>query len=84
MKIRDIECLVTAVNMKTKKDGGAYMLISVLDSSSGQVFNIVHKDIEDFSKIQPMKKYKLTMDLVPSKYGLNLSITNIGVECGEF
>lgn len=79
MKIRT-DVLVTKVELKQKKgdNGGAYLIVDVLDLNSGDLFNILHKNIEDMSKFQVMNKMDLTLNLTSSKYGLNLAIDKIG------
>lgn len=79
MKIKG-EFLITKVDLKQKKgeNAGAYLLIDVLDLGSGDLYNILHKNIEDMQKFQAMSKMDLTLNLTSSKYGLNLSIDKIG------
>lgn len=71
------------LKLKKNQKGEAYLMITILDSDTGQVFNIVHKEVEDMAKLTAMSKYLLTINVIPSKYGINLKIENIGDKTGE-
>lgn len=83
MKIKS-EFLITKVDIKKKKDTNEkYLMVSMLDLNSGDVFDIIHKDIEDMRNLNPMTKMNIELNLSSSKYGLALSINNIGEVTGN-
>lgn len=82
MKIKG-EFLVTKVELKKSKDDKAYMMVSLLDLNGGDLFEVLHKDIEDMQKLQTMNKQEITLNLVSSKYGLKLDIVKIGEITGS-
>lgn len=82
MKI-NTDVLVTKIEAKKRKDTTEqYLMISFLDINSGDVFDVIEKDIEMLVKIQPMTKYNMDLQLSSSKYGLKLSIINLNKELG--
>ncbi|MDK0934374.1 hypothetical protein P5F48_14510 [Clostridium perfringens] len=75
--------LCTKVDVKEKKDTKEqYLMISLLDLNSGDVFDILEKDLEVIKSIIPMNKYKVDLKLSSSKYGLSLTIEHIGENLG--
>lgn len=83
MKIKS-EFLITKVDIKKKKDTNEnYLMVSMLDLNSGDVFDIIHKNIEDMRNLTPMTKMNIELNLSSSKYGLALSINNIGEITGN-
>lgn len=83
MKIKS-EFLITKVDIKKKKDTNEnYLMVSMLDLNSGDVFDIIHKNIEDMRNLTPMTKMNIELNLSSSKYGLALSINNIGEVTGN-
>ena len=83
MKIKG-EFLITKVDVKKKKDTNEqYLMVSMLDLNSGDVFDIIHKNIEDMRNLTPMTKMDIELYLSSSKYGLALSINNIGEVTGN-
>lgn len=76
------DVLVTKVEVKTKKESTEkYIMVSFLDMLTGDVFNVLEKDIEVLSKIQPMKKRKdFIVNFSDSKYGIKLDILDYGKE----
>lgn len=83
MNLNNVEVLCTKIEAKTNKDGGSYILIDLLDISSGDSFNIMSKDITLMSKLKPMTKYNVDLNLSSSKYGLKLEINNVVEELGS-
>lgn len=57
-------------------------MISLLDLGSGDIFDILEKDLEVMKNIIPMTKYKVDLKLSSSKYGLSLAIESIGDSLG--
>lgn len=82
MKLKDIEMLCTKVDLRTNKEGGAYIIITLLSLKDGTSFEIMEKNIEYMQKLQPMNKYVLNLDLQSSKYGLRMALDSIGKELG--
>lgn len=83
MKLNNVEVLCTKIEAKTNKDGGNYLLIDLLDIGSGDSFNIMSKNIEFMSKLKAMTKYKVTLNLTSSRYGLRLDLEDIREEIGS-
>ena len=83
MIINNINALITKVDIKEKKDSKEkYLMISILDMSSGDVFEILEKDIDYLSKLKQMQKYTISMNLSSNKYGLKLELLEVGTELG--
>ena len=77
MRINNIDVLITKIDVKEKKDSKEkYLMISFLDMSTGDVFEVLEKDLEYLSKINQMQKYKVDLNL-SSKYGLKLELVEI-------
>ncbi|WP_195958860.1 hypothetical protein [Clostridium saudiense] len=83
MKLNNVEVLCTKIEAKTNKDGGNYLLIDLLDIASGDSFNIMSKNIEFMSKLKAMTKYKVTLNLTSSRYGLRLDLEEVGEDLGS-
>ncbi|WP_349407195.1 hypothetical protein [Clostridium perfringens] len=83
MLLKKLDMLCTKVELKEKKDSKEqYLMVSLLDLASGDVFDILEKDLEMLKNITPMTKYKIDLRLSSSKYGLSLAIENIGDNLG--
>ena len=84
MLLKKLDMLCTKLEVKEKKDTKEqYLMISLLDLNSGDVFDILEKDLEVMKTIIPMTKYKVDLKLISNKYGLNLAIDSIGESLGE-
>ena len=83
MNLNNIEVLCSKVEPKTNGKGEAYLIIDLLDISSGDSFNIMSKDITLMSKLKPMTKYKVTLNLTSSRYGLRLDLEEVGEDLGS-
>ncbi|EOU1571775.1 hypothetical protein HBF21_15720 [Clostridium perfringens] len=84
MLLKKLDMLCTKLEVKEKKDTKEqYLMISLLDLNSGDVFDILEKDLEVMKTIIPMTKYKVDLKLSSNKYGLNLAIDSIGESLGE-
>lgn len=78
MKINNIDVLITKIDIKEKKDSKEkYLMISFLDMATGDVFEVLEKDLDYLSKIKQMQKYKIDLELSSSKYGLKLEIAEV-------
>ena len=82
MKINGIDMLCTKMDIKENKEGNKYLMISLLDLLSGDTFDILSKEIELLSKLKPMTKVKVNLNLSSSKYGLKLEIADFLEELG--
>ena len=82
MKINKIDMLCTKIEVKENKEGNKYLMISLLDLLSGDTFDILSKEIELLSKLKPMTKVKVNLNLSSSKYGLKLEIADFLEEIG--
>ena len=83
MKLSNIDVLVTKVEVKENKEGKGYLIINLLDLSSGDNFQVVNKELELLGKLKSMTKFKIDFDLTSSKYGLKLDIDKIVEEKGN-
>lgn len=83
MKIKNLEVLCTKIEAKSNKEGQAYLLIDLLDISSGDNFNLMSKNIELMQKLKSMTKYIVTLNLTSSRYGLRLDIEEVGEDLGS-
>ena len=83
MKINKIDMLCTKIEVKENKEGNKYLMISLLDLLSGDTFDILSKEIELLSKLKPMTKVKVNLNLSSSKYGLKLEIADVLEELGN-
>lgn len=83
MLLKKLDMLCTKVELKEKKDSKEqYLMVSLLDLNSGDVFDVLEKDLEVMKNIIPMTKYKVDLKLSSSKYGLSLTIEHIGENLG--
>lgn len=82
MRINKIDMLCTKIDVKENKEGNKYLMISLLDLISGDTFDILSKEIELLSKLKPMTKVKVNLNLSSSKYGLKLEIADFLEELG--
>lgn len=83
MKLKNIDVLVTKVEVKENKDGKGYLIINLLDLSSGDNFQVINKELELLGKLKAMTKFKIDFDLTSTKYGLKLDIDKIVEEKGN-
>ena len=83
MKLKNLEVLCTKIEAKSNKEGQAYLLIDLLDISSGDNFNWMSKNIELMQKLKSMTKYIVTLNLTSSRYGLRLDLEEVGEELGS-
>lgn len=83
MKINKVDMLCTKVEVKENKEGNKYLMIGLLDLATGDNFDILSKDIELLSKLKPMTKVKVNLNLSSSKYGLKLEIAEVLEDLGN-
>ena len=83
MKLKNLEVLCTKIEAKSNKEGQAYLLIDLLDISSGDNFNLMSKNIELMQKLKSMTKYIVTLNLTSSRYWLRLDLEEVGEELGS-
>lgn len=77
MLLKNIEMMVTKVEIKEGKEKNKYLFLNLVDISSGDMFEIIHKNIEDMEKFKPFNKIKVSLNLTNSKYGLNLKLSDV-------
>ena len=82
MKLKNIDVLVTKVEVKENKEGKGYLIINLLDLSSGDNFQVINKELELLGKLKTMTKFKIDFDLTSTKYGLKLDIAKVISEEG--
>lgn len=84
MLINNIDVLVTKVEIREKKDSKEkYLIVGLLDMASGDIFEILEKDLEYLSKLKQMQKYNVDLNLLSSKYGLKLELVSVGDGLGH-
>lgn len=84
MKINNIDVLVTKIEIKEKKESKEkYLMINFLDLASGDLFEVLERDIEYIGKLRQMIKYNLDLKLTSTKYGLKLEIVDVKEEVGS-
>ena len=68
--------IVTKVELKTKKDtNDNYLLISFLDMVTGDVFEILEKNIEVMRTVNPMsKRENFEVNFINTKYGIKCEV----------
>ncbi|MGL4740167.1 MAG: hypothetical protein ACRC41_05090 [Sarcina sp.] len=81
MKVKT-DVIITKVEVKTKKDSTEqYIMVSFLDMLSGDVFDVLEKNIEVLSKVQAMtRRENFEVNFSNSKYGIKLDILDYGME----
>jgi hypothetical protein len=82
MIINKVEMLVTNSSMKKAQDNTTYCSVGVLSLDDGQKYDISVREPELYTRLHPMTKVVLNLDLANSKYGMKLSIKDI-VEVGS-
>ena len=77
--------LITKLEARTKRDSNeSYILISFLDMETGDVFDVIDKNIEVLKELQPMtKRENFIVNFSNSKYGIRLDIIDYGKQ-GNF
>lgn len=83
MKINNINVLVTKVDLKKNQKGEAYLIIDLLDLTSGDGFNIMSKDLDLMKAVNHMNKYEVDLVLTSSKFGLRLELDKIHDNLGK-
>lgn len=82
MIIKKVTMLVTNMAMKKMQDNTTeYCAVGLLSLDDGQKFDLSVREYEVYSKLSPMTKVILNLDLTNSKYGIKLSIKDI-IEVG--
>ncbi|MFR0018276.1 MAG: hypothetical protein ACLRVF_18395 [Clostridium paraputrificum] len=83
MKINNITVLVSNIEKKINNNTKEpYWSIGVLDLSDGTNFNLTVKEEDKANKLKMMNKYIMDFTLQDSKYGMKLSLDNVGKELG--
>lgn len=81
MFIKNVDLLVTNMAMKKMQDNTDYCAVGILSLDDGQKFDLSVREEEVYSKLKPMTKVKVHLDLTNSKYGMKLNIKQI-IEIG--
>lgn len=83
MLVKNIDMLCTKLEVKKSKEGNQYLMISLLDMLSGDLFDIVERDnLELLSKVTIMHKYNVNLKISSGRYGLNIKLDSINDSLG--
>ena len=75
------DILITKLDAKTGKNGDNYILVSVLDMESGDVFDLITKDLNALKELTPMtKRENFIINFKATKYGIKPEILDYGKE----
>ena len=77
MLIKNVNMLITKVEVKENKDRVQYIFLNLVDKSSGDMFEIVEKDLTLLGSLKPFTDIKVNLNLTNSKYGLMLKLDSI-------
>lgn len=77
MIIKNLSMMCIKVEPKQNKEGKDYLMITLADTGTGDIFEILEKDMTMLSRVKMFNQYKVNLNLKSSKYGLSLSIDNI-------
>ena len=77
MLIKNVTMLITKVEVKENKDRVQYIFLNLVDKSSGDMFEIVEKDLTLLGSLKPFTDIKVNLNLTSSKYGLMLKLDSI-------
>lgn len=84
MLVKNIDMLCTKLEVKKSKEGNQYLMISLLDMLSGDLFDIVERDnLELLSKLAIMNKYNVNLKISSGKYGLNIKLDGVNDNLGS-
>lgn len=68
--------MILKIDPKTNKDNQDYLTISFADTTDGNSYNVISKDMR-YTNLKPFTQYKGTFTLHSTKYGLVLQVENI-------
>lgn len=77
MLLKNIDMMVTKVELKEGKEKNQYLMINLVDIESGDMFEIIHRDIEAIEELTPFTKVRVNLNLTSGKYGLSLKLQEI-------
>ncbi len=77
MLLKNIDMMVTKVELKEGKEKNQYLMINLVDIESGDMFEIIHRDIEAIKELTPFTKVRVNLNLTSGKYGLSLKLHDI-------
>lgn len=77
MLIKNVNMLITKVEVKENKDKVQYLFINLVDKATGDMFEIIEKDMTLLGSLKPFTDIKVNLSLTSSKYGLMLKLDNI-------
>lgn len=74
MKINDVEIMILKKEEKRNKENQVYWILSLVTIEDGEVFNLIIKDPNIVSNLNPFEKTVVSFKLSNSKYGLSLTL----------
>ena len=77
MLIKNVNMLITKVEVKESKDRVQYIFLNLVDRATGDMFEIVEKDMTLLGSLKPFTDIKVNLNLTSSKYGLMLKLDSI-------
>ncbi len=77
MLLKNVDMMVSKIELKEGKEKNQYLYIKLIDMGTGDMFEIIHKDIEIVKDLMPFEKYKVNLNIASGKYGLSLKLQNI-------
>lgn len=77
MTIKEMTMLVTNTGMKKMQDNTEYCAVGLLSLEDGQKFDLSVREKDIYSKLIPLTKVTVNLDLTNSKYGMKLNIKDI-------
>ena len=77
MLIKNVTMLITKVEVKENKDRVQYIFLNLVDRATGDMFEIVEKDMTMLGNLKPFTDIKVNLSLTNSKYGLMLKLDSI-------
>ena len=73
------DVLITKLDAKTGKNGDNYILVSVLDMETGDLFDLITKDLNALKELTPMtKRENFVINFKSTKYGIKADIVEYG------
>lgn len=77
MLVKNIEILVSSIEMRKNSKNVDYMSLGVVTLDDGTTFNVLEKDMNKQGLLKPMNRYRVNMKISSSQYGINVSIEDV-------
>lgn len=77
MLVKNIEILVSSIEMRKNSKNVDYMSLGVVTLDDGTTFNVLEKDMNKQGLLKPMNRYRVNMKVSSSQYGINISIEDV-------